>query len=729
MRTDSEYIKNLVNKGKTVITEATKLTPSFKVADGPLLGNGDFGVAIRSEEDGFVYLLGKNDFWRQTHVLETKEQREERLLNCNVRRTGTRILPAGWFRIRLEGVKQKQYYMEQSPYEGCVNCKVSNEGGTIRFRSWIFALQNILFIEIENKTKKEVCIDVALMPGEYQAYEVDGYEDGCHQNAVWFTYAAQPQNVPGIRHIASAAVSDGNVAWEPERFTEKGGKMILREGDCANFAVTLFSDLDAGDPKEKALREASEALQYVDMIWRRHQDWWKGFWERSYVETGDDILDSFYYSSLYLLGSCTREGKVPPALFGCWTTSNLARWSGAYTINYNYESPFFCLYTANRQDLIKSYIDPLLEIIPIGELYAKKLFHKRGICLPVEIGPWGTVCSPMFFHQKTNAAYCCVNIFMHFFSDLDLEWGKRAYPFVRKTVEFWEDDLVYENDIYNVIGDSAHEEYSTACGEKNNTHAVGLLRMLFSGILKMSEELNVDSEYRGRWKNILEHLPEFPVFFRNGQRVYRYNEESYAWRDSNGTPVKFIYPFGCIGLDSKPEEIEIARNTLKQKEYLADNMNSFCEYASMRARVDCEAEKTYEFLIEACRNRSYPNHHIFHGGGGIENLNGIPGSINEMLMQSYNGKIRVFPSWPEKRDASFVKLRAYGAFLVSAEKRAGIVHQVEILSEKGRKLCFVSPWIQTKILKNDKFMEIKKESEIRLDTDCGDVFLFQNAEE
>ncbi|MCI9625357.1 MAG: hypothetical protein HFI90_01095 [Clostridia bacterium] len=198
-------------------------------------------------------------------------------------------------------------------------------------------------------------------------------------------------------------------------------------------------------------------------------------------------------------------------------------------------------------------------------MYEKEKFGRNGICLPVEIGPFGTVCSGLFHHQKTNAAYCCVNIFMHFFSTYDLEWGRRAYPFVKKTAAFWEEDLVYENGIYNVVNDAAHEEVVSE-GERNNIHALGLVKMLFDGILKMSRELETDKELRAKWQDIAEHLPAFPHYVRNGQKVFKYNEDSYAWREANGTRVKFIYPFGCVGLDADTETLEMARNTLEQKE-------------------------------------------------------------------------------------------------------------------------------------------------------------------
>lgn len=63
---------------------------------------------------------------------------------------------------------------------------------------------------------------------------------------------------------------------------------------------------------------------------------------------------------------------------------------------------------------------------------------------------------------------------------------------------------------------------------------------------------------------------------------------------------------------------------------------------------------------------------------------GFTAAVNEMLMQSWGGKIRVFPAMPEGwKEASFRDLRAEGGFLVSAEMREGEVVRVEVRSEKG----------------------------------------------
>jgi hypothetical protein len=92
------------------------------------------------------------------------------------------------------------------------------------------------------------------------------------------------------------------------------------------------------------------------------------------------------------------------------------------------------------------------------------------------------------------------------------------------------------------------------------------------------------------------------------------------------------------------------------------------------------------------KNNTYPNLHIHEGGGGVENLSTVPATIDEMLLQSFMGKIHVFADWPMGTDARFGDLRAYGAFLVSSDVRTNVVQYVRIVSEAGGKVDLVNPW-------------------------------------
>ena len=82
---------------------------------------------------------------------------------------------------------------------------------------------------------------------------------------------------------------------------------------------------------------------------------------------------------------------------------------------------------------------------------------------------------------------------------------------------------------------------------------------------------------------------------------------------------------------------------------------------------------------------------LFYGGGGIESCGGFL-AVNEMLLQSHEGVVRLFPCWPKDQNARFGTLRAVGAFLVSAELKGGVVTGVTIVSEKGRFCTVQNPW-------------------------------------
>jgi alpha-L-fucosidase 2 len=74
-----------------------------------------------------------------------------------------------------------------------------------------------------------------------------------------------------------------------------------------------------------------------------------------------------------------------------------------------------------------------------------------------------------------------------------------------------------------------------------------------------------------------------------------------------------------------------------------------------------------------------------------ENL-ALPAVLNECMLQSYSGVIRLFPNTTNLGKARFRHLRAKGAFLVSAAWDGHSVTEAEIVSEKGAPARLASPW-------------------------------------
>ena len=79
-----------------------------------------------------------------------------------------------------------------------------------------------------------------------------------------------------------------------------------------------------------------------------HVAWWKEWWNRSRVTTGDAELDRFYHGQVYLLGAGVRSGKFPPGLYGIWVTRDDPKWHNDFHLNYNYVSTYYGCFAANR---------------------------------------------------------------------------------------------------------------------------------------------------------------------------------------------------------------------------------------------------------------------------------------------------------------------------------------------------------------------------------------------
>ncbi len=94
-----------------------------------------------------------------------------------------------------------------------------------------------------------------------------------------------------------------------------------------------------------------------------------------------------------------------------------------------------------------------------------------------------------------------------------------------------------------------------------------------------------------------------------------------------------------------------------------------------------------------------------------------------MLLQSFQGKLRVFANWPSDKDARFGDLRAYGAFLLSSDRRGGSVKYVRVVSEVGGQAVLVNPWPTgaVRLFKNGADAGTVNGAELSFDTAKGDV--------
>jgi len=688
---------------KNIWTKPPSHIPNDVSIDAPLMGNGDVTMSVGFKADRLRYYLSKNDFWR----LRSKADGL----------SGPRVV--GFVDVKVNGFNEDSFSAEQSLRNGVTICLLQKDKQSVTTRSWVSATENLIFIEL-SASGKAAEVSIRLTAPEHQHAKL---KSGKIKDVYWLTRAfTDSVDIP-----TEVAVALKNINY-------KDSIILLQPGKKVTIGISIESKFKKMNPLDDVLSRVTKLDEKsITTLIDKHNNWWKLYWSKSNVTIEDPVLMKAYYQGLYTMAACSRDPKFPPGIFG-WTTTDNPAWNGDYHLNYNFQAPFYGLYTANRLEQGEPHDAPLLDFIPRGEWYAHRITNTRGILYPVGIGPLGIEVTRnfpayekelggLFFGQRSNAAYGLLNMAQQWRCTYDEKYGKKIYPYALAVVNFWEDYLKFENGRYVIYGDAIHEGSGK---DKNPILSLGLVRNAFDLILDLSSILNIDKGRRSKWKDILSKLSDFPVQTRNDRQVFRYTEKGVDWWADNGLGIQHIYPSNAINLDSKVELLTLSRNTIDEMKRWKDN-NTSSSFFMAAIRVGYKPSVVLDELHKYAL-RTYPNGFQLNNPHGIENSCTVANALNEMLCMSTGNTIRLFNGLPKDQNASFENIRSWGAFLVSASLKDEVVSGVKIISEKGKLCTLVNPWQDKKVLliRNGKKSEVLSGTRISFKTVSNEIVKLQD---
>lgn len=651
----------------------------YKIPSGAMCGNGDLGVVFDNYENGLDIHISKCDFWK---------------FNPGTSKDGG-IKTVG--SIKIGNIGLEDYNIRQYFDKGLLECKF----GEVEIEFFV-APENLIYFEIKAPDNDK-----------FPSVDIE---------------------IPDTCESKNSEYTDRGVACYVRRF--EGGNLMrnsavavcCREADAhsdgvcktTRYCVSVVTNFDDADFTGKGIEMALSCDYEGDMA--KTENKWKSFFSASKVTLEDKTIEKFYNSSLYHLAGCMGNKEFPPGLFGNFITDDFFPWAGDYHMNYNYEAPYYCIFSSNHPELFDGYMSPVNDMREEAKRMAK-LFGCGGYALPVSFGPKALDvysqkdCKEhgiLFLGQKSHAAYACVIPLMHWYSTYNKEYAlENYYDFILNTAKFWEDYLVKKNGRYILVKDAAHEipyyrgkkfRKLTHIGQINTVNAInslGLVKMLFKGVYDIAKELGLNEEKYALWEDINENLADFPTFRIKGKKCFRYSTFGIRWRDDNTVGLQHIFPASQIGFSSNKKLLKIARNSYFINDRTLDD-NGSNSYLPAGARIGVDPQ----FLIDGIRRNidefALPNRLFRHHGGGIEHLTMVPSTINEMLMQSFEGIIRLFPCWDKKSSASFENLRADGAFLVSAKLENEKVTSLKVKSLNGRPCKVECAGIKSVVTESDK---------------------------
>ncbi len=550
-------------------------------------------------------------------------------------------------------------------------------------------------------------------------------------------------------------------------------------GKTARLLVSLVSDRNTPDYKKAAQDLADSNEPDIQKLKDAHDKWWHDFWGKSFVEIPDKRVMGNWYGSLYVLACCSRADCPPPGLWHNFINNMDPGWDGDYTLDYNYQAPFWAAYATNHFELADNYEPLLLDHISRGESIAQNAWRMpssgqpnslekyiaqrtatppnpnpnvyHGIYLYTHLIPlpgwsndYGT-----FWNQKSNALFCAVNMVQRWRLTRDDAYAKKVYPFLKGTADFWDDYLVLQDGRYVALKDALCEN----SGDNTNpATTLSFIRLLYPSLIEISERLNVDADHRAKWHDVLDKLSPFtyidassvgglknlgpdllkdkkvirdceangPDFPRSAYNDYHDHKERGS--SAGMSCVQAIYPGWSFGLESPAPERDAALNTVTFAAQWFDSNND-CNFYADAAAIGYDPKEILANLDTLLENYEQPNFTIKTFGGGTEDDAIVPAAIANMFLQSYQANLHVFPNWPKDQDATFGGLPACGGFLISGQQKQGRITYVQVTSQVGETCHLVNPWPNAQVKISSSTTTTASGSVLTLATKPGDTLV------
>ena len=469
-------------------------------------------------------------------------------------------------------------------------------------------------------------------------------------------------------------------------------------GDQADAVQTVSAGLDTG----------------MEQSLRTHTAWWKDFWSQSEISIPDSLLQNQYHMEMYKLGSVARADAPPISLQAVWTADHgkLPPWKGDFHHDLNTQLSYWPTYTGNYLGLEEGFINWLWKHRPTFKRYTKSYFEAGGMNVPgvttldgEPMGGW-----IQYSLGPTVGAWLAHHFYLHWRYSMDRDFLKnKAYPWLKDIAVFLDEiSIRTEEGKRKLLLSSSPEIFNNSAQAwfpVTTNYDLALIRWTYEKTAELARELGLEEE-SDKWEQILAEWPDLAIDPETGL-VFApgtpYNESHRHFSHLLG-----YHPLGIIDFSKGEKDISIVKNTLANLEAQGTDWwtgYSFSWQGILYARA-FEGEKAAEALRIFTRCFCLKN--TFHVNGdqckmGYSNFTYRPftlegnfafaSAIQEMLIQSHTGIIRIFPAIPaDWENVSFSRLRTMGAFLVSAIRQNGTTTEIEIVSEKGGNAWLQNPF-------------------------------------
>ncbi|MFD2582446.1 glycoside hydrolase family 95-like protein [Pedobacter vanadiisoli] len=647
---------------------------------GVILGNGLLGTNIYQESDSSIrFDIGRTD---------VVDHREKLLPNVGKLYTQAR-LPLGYFTLKTAG-KITDAKLELDIYNATASGTVFTTQGTLNFTAFVAATQNVISINLKATAKEQVNgwkwnPGKSISPRYFQSYPTD-----------------KPVNYPENPPVKWSTAKGYTFCNQP--LLNNGGYTtaykILNKSGAQQLIVSVGYDGEGAADENKEAENNLRKFENDKQSLVSHCNWWHQYYQKSFIALPDKRMENFYWIQLYKLASVTRADKPVADLMGPWTAAT--PWPAIWW-NLNAQLTYSPIFTANHLELGESLFSSLnrnrqnlINNVPEqwrNDAAAIGRSSAYGLVSPISEAE---IAKGTF--EPANLTWLLYYYYQYYAYSRDEQTLKtKIYPLLKRSANFLIHQLKPDDQGIYHFPMSHSPEYKNA---EDANYTLASLSWALQTLIKVNDEQQLNDADAGKWKTILKNLTPFPVGesgFLIGKDVPLNSSHRHY------SHLLMIYPYNLVNWDqpeNRPLISQSLQNWLSYKNALAGF--SFTGAASIYAGTG-NGDMAYKWLNELLDRFIQVNTLYRESGPVIETPLAAATSIQEMLLQSWGGKIRVFPAIPaDWQNVSFKQLLAEGAFLVSADRQDSHTQNIKITSLKGGGLTLATDMAEFTIHSNKR---------------------------